>query len=677
MSINVTASVDIVPDVTETTIESTDLVTLHTHEPAVQESDTTIDVIKHEYAIVGDALFATVNASEAPTWLTSLIDNTVSNIITTNLSDYDGLITSVTNAIDALDVAANTYVKEVNFDLRVDSRIATELETLNVTLGDTYATKVELTTAVANNDLALIQAVSDLSVAYNNAIEARATTIETAFANADSALSSSIQALTASFIDQEGNQLATASAVQGLQSFVGVDASNNPDGTGLNYTVTSHSTAFTNLENQVTGPAGDVAYSLSNLEQRSEVYADNEGARVENKFSYDAKVILNGKWHEAGFGLDTTGITQTTDGLTENTAFDSNFWINAAKFKFTNTNKTGQVSPFSIDATGATPQVTFNGLVEFTNLNNPPTHTSDAGIPVAVAVEGSTYLQTDVNPNTVWSYTAGAWRSTENIKTYADLLGKDNLAQELGYTDYNAMVAAYSAGSTLISGGYLNTGLIDVETITADKIDTKNLSIKDALGNVIFSAGQDLEWTRIANVAITSAQIGLLAVKEANIDDLQVTTIKIGDNAVTIMDHYVDTVDVLLYGGSSSDGHPLVYFPEFSVDCTEVPIGQVIAFHKLRQIFTVDADGSSGGITLRFQRKVGIGGSWVTMLSWGYGINNGAPTTVEHILDNYIETVPSQDTLYYRFNLDGYNNNGGWGQTWHRELEYLVGVGKK
>lgn len=45
---------------------------------------------------------------------------------------------------------------------------------------------------------------------------------------------------------------------------------------------------------------------------------------------------------------------------------------------------------------------------------------------------------------------------------------KDDLAQQLGYSNFDEMVTAAKKGDTLIDGGYINTQLIDVETLVAD-----------------------------------------------------------------------------------------------------------------------------------------------------------------------------------------------------------------
>lgn len=59
----------------------------------------------------------------------------------------------------------------------------------------------------------------------------------------------------------------------------------------------------------------------------------------------------------------------------------------------------------------------------------------------------------------------------------------------------NAQIANLDAYK--INTGYLSADRIQGNTITADKIDSRNLTIKDASGNIIFGAGNNLDWSRI------------------------------------------------------------------------------------------------------------------------------------------------------------------------------------
>jgi hypothetical protein len=134
-------------------------------------------------------------------------------------------------------------------------------------------------------------------------------------------------------------------------------------------------------------------------------------ATVEAKFEYGSTISLGGKNYKAGFGLVQTG-TISGDGTT----YNSEFWIDASKFKFTNSNNTGQVSPFTIDASGSTPQITFNGNVV---INNRAT-AIPGGLPKflgnyiaspTAAVSGDSYKNTSTGVVYVWD--GSSWITTK------------------------------------------------------------------------------------------------------------------------------------------------------------------------------------------------------------------------------------------------------------------------
>lgn len=61
---------------------------------------------------------------------------------------------------------------------------------------------------------------------------------------------------------------------------------------------------------------------------------------------------------------------------------------------------------------------------------------------------------------------------------------KNDLAQKMGYDNFGSMAAAYEKGETIISGGHVNTKLIEAEAIVttsliASAIKTKNLNVND------------------------------------------------------------------------------------------------------------------------------------------------------------------------------------------------------
>lgn len=132
--------------------------------------------------------------------------------------------------------------------------------------------------------------------------------------------------------------------------------------------VVASSKAVTDLNLQLTSPTGALANAVSTLENSlvGTMPYDGISPRVDAKFKYNSTININGSYYNSGFGLETT--TDPDTGLPT-----SEFLINAEKFKFTNTNKTGLAAPFTIDTSGAQPQVTFNGKVQFNNVTGAPT----------------------------------------------------------------------------------------------------------------------------------------------------------------------------------------------------------------------------------------------------------------------------------------------------------------
>lgn len=62
---------------------------------------------------------------------------------------------------------------------------------------------------------------------------------------------------------------------------------------------------------------------------------------------------------------------------------------------------------------------------------------------------------------------------TQSVADTAKSDAEKDIAQKLGYGEYDAMVAAAAAGNTIIDGGYLRTSLIEVKNLLAQKITLK------------------------------------------------------------------------------------------------------------------------------------------------------------------------------------------------------------
>jgi hypothetical protein len=407
MSINTASSVTLEPSSTEVEVTTQrDLAVLSSHDVDVQIPTSTIEGIKKEYSIVGDGIYASVSADEAPSWLTGIIDDVVANSVAAGMGNYDLLVEDVLNAIASIDVASNTYVEQIDITSIVDGIIASHLTTLNASIDGNTSTISQLSTTVATNNSTLALSVTALDVELSGEITSSVGAVSTALATETGVRASEISALGTSMVD--GNGVLTT--------------------------------------------------AISDLETSTTTAITATSTNVQNMFVYDSSINIGGYLYNAGFGLVTTGTTG--DGSVGN-EFDSEFWINAEKFKFTNTGQTGSISPFSIDSSGPTPQVTFNGIVSFSNTTGTPTHTTGADAPTGAAIDGSTHTETGTTPNAVWMYNSG-WNATgtPNALVASDL-------GPLGYTE--------------IDGGRITTDSItalqiDTDTLTADMITTGTLN---------------------------------------------------------------------------------------------------------------------------------------------------------------------------------------------------------
>lgn len=234
MSIKTTTGIEVSLDTTEVTPTNTkDIVTDNQHCVEIENNESIIEGSKQEYSIVGDGLYASISADEAPQWLVDIVDNVVSTSMLSSFDNYNDLVQEVRSAIDSIDVAANTYVEQINIQSLVDGIIASRLASLNATVEGNTATILDLDTALVNLDESFAQRVTDITASFNDTTDARITEISQARADGDEALAQQITALDASIQDTNSDVSGQASAISGLQIYVGLDGSSDPNGTGV------------------------------------------------------------------------------------------------------------------------------------------------------------------------------------------------------------------------------------------------------------------------------------------------------------------------------------------------------------------------------------------------------------------------------------------------------------
>ena len=305
-----------------------------------------VSVNRREYNIVGDELYIPKRYEDAPQWLRDIIDTVTSAALSGALNDVSTLGDMLTGLIAELNVAKNTYTMSVISDNDINERINTAITTLNSSLADADSTILDVAMTRVTPEEAQTIALGILSASIAGGdISAAVQNLQSAIADVDSARALDYTRLNASIGDEFES---TATAISTINAYVGIDEAGASTGTGLS--------AYLEDSN---GVIGGVDSQLNNT-----IKVTAEG--IESKFEYNSIVNINGVYKKSGFGLTTN---YTSGNGTQANPYVSEFWIDASRLKFTNSNVTGQATPFTIDASGTTPQITFNGKVAFGNVN--------------------------------------------------------------------------------------------------------------------------------------------------------------------------------------------------------------------------------------------------------------------------------------------------------------------
>ena len=307
-----------------------------------------ITVTKKEYKIVGDEVYIAKLYEDAPQWMKDLVQLVVDNTMASESTVLLNNLVSQLNKFATSYVPLNTYTQSILDLSNADQSLHANLETLNSNFNDGLNTAnsqiINLALTKASKDEVTTKVVETLAAQLLTPTSALGSTIgnlQQAIANGDSANADSITALTSTL---EGEVDARATAINTINTYVGVNEAGASTGTGL-------SAYLVGSDGKVGSADSQVANGI----------AVTNGVAT-SKWAYNSNLIVNGVSYVSGFGLsNSTG-----------TGIGSEFWIDATKLKFTNSATTGRTAPFTIDASGTTPQITFNGKVSFSNVTNVP-----------------------------------------------------------------------------------------------------------------------------------------------------------------------------------------------------------------------------------------------------------------------------------------------------------------
>ena len=195
----------------------------------------------------------------------------------------------------------------------------------------------------------------------------------------------------------------------------------------------------------------------------------------------------------------------------------SEFWIDASRFKFTNSNQTGQVAPFTIDATGANPQIKFNGKVTFSNVTNTTGTGSNLLYNSAPKIGSETkgwYVWTNsgmtVNLSAGWN----EWKPTGGASVAANIGGSPSIGSVFDVGQ--SLKFPVIAGSRYEASAYISAHRSN-SYVYLVFYDTSGNYAGEAQGNVINYAGSNAlaNWGRssVFTTAPANAATALLIIR--------------------------------------------------------------------------------------------------------------------------------------------------------------------
>ena len=410
------------------------------------KKDYEVSVVKKEYTIIGDSIFIPSMYEDSPPWLKELINTTIDVAV---INRDQSLIDRMHAILTAMDyVPKNQYTEQINQIVSEDGIINSRIATLNSNLigaiNTTNATIAEINLTYASKDEAAAIAINALTASLSGSGEIGSALIQLqeAYATLENTTAQSINILESVM---EGEITGNATAMETIRTYVGIDEAGASTGTGLS--------AYLEASD---GTIGGADSQLVN-----DVRVTAEG--VESKFAYNSIVNINGIYKKSGFGLSTN---YTSGKGTEESPYISEFWIDASRLKFTNSNQTGQVAPFTIDATGLTPRITFNGVVDFTNTNIANGYSGTTKINGGI-IQTETVTATQIKADSV---SADRLKSTTGASTVWEGGGlvsanfNGNVTGNIGTPTAGFRLSSNAAGTTSdpnVYGAYIKGGIIE------------------------------------------------------------------------------------------------------------------------------------------------------------------------------------------------------------------------
>ena len=454
------------------------------HSVCVEDlDDLDISVAKKEYVITGDDIYIPQLYDDAPQWMKDLVQLVVDVSMSTNNTQLVNDLNKMLQEFAVSYVPLNQYTQSIidlgNEDMRLNALIETLNSNFSDGLSNANAQIINLQMTKASKDEVVAQVIQTLSAQLadpNSNLGATVGRLDQAIVAEQTARATSFRTLTATLEGMDDEIAANAQVVEHALAYVGIDEAGASTNTGLS--------AYLEASD---GTIGGADSQLANT-----IRVTAEG--VESKWAYNSIVNVNGVYRKSGFGLTTNNFSGNG---TQANPYNSEFWIDATKLRFTNSSMTGRSAPFTIDASGTVPVVKFNGLVEFSNVSNMPSINKtyvQTIQPTSGMNKGDTWIDTD-DQNSLHTYTGSSWIKTDNgVKTYLQtnpptigmLAGDLWVDSDDNYKQYRyngtswqayAFDAAYAinTNTTTINGSKITTGSITAAQINVNDLFSKNI----------------------------------------------------------------------------------------------------------------------------------------------------------------------------------------------------------
>lgn len=408
------------------------------------------------------------------TTLTATVGSNTAAIITetTARADADSALSSSISTL-ASSVGSNTsaILSEATTRAGADTALATSITTLTAAVDDNTAAILTETSARVSADSALSTQITALTATVSGntaAITSEATTR----ANADSSLSTQITTVSAQATKTRTYSQASAPTTGMIAGDLWFDTDDSNKAyryTGSAWVVTDDTRIAANsaaITSEATARANADSALSSSITTLQTTVNGNTASIQTNATSingvqakYSVKVDVNG--YVSGFGLVSTANNATPT---------SDFIIRADKFSIASPSGPGitPIVPFIVNTTAQT----INGV----------------SVPAGVYMDAA-YIKNGTIT------TAKIGNAAIDEAKIADLAVSTAKIANAAIT--NAKINDLSADK--INAGTINAERIGAGSIDATKIDSRNLTIKDGSGNIIFGSGINLDWSRIAS----------------------------------------------------------------------------------------------------------------------------------------------------------------------------------